>query len=129
MRATTLALLFAFCLSGQRHLQLDDLNRLQTVGPPLVSPDGKWILYTVGTVDQAGDKRESHVWMVSWDGRDRLQMTNSAEGESAPKWSPDGKFISFLSSRPGKAKGTQVWVLDRRGGEAVQFTEVKETIS
>ena len=129
MRPLTLLFLLTACLPAQRLLQLDDLNRLQTVGPPQLSPDGKGILYTVSTVDKTGDKRDSHVWMVSWSGTDALQITNSPEGESAPRWSPDGKYISFLSSRPGKAKGTQLWLLDRRGGEAVQLTELKQTIS
>ena len=52
-------------------------------------------------------------------------MTTSTESESAPRWSPDGRYLSFLSSRPGKAKGNQVWLLDRNGGEAQQFTDVK----
>ena len=129
MRAITLILLFAANLVGQRLLNLDDLNRIQTVGAPQISPDGKWILYTVGTVDKAGDKRDTHIWMVGWDGADRLQLTNGPDGESSPKWTPDGKSITFLSSRPGKAKGTQIWLLDRRGGEAVQMTELKENIS
>src|SRR6185503_15786176 len=43
----------------------------------------------------------------------------------APKFSPDGKYLSFTSSRSGPAKGNQVWLLDRSGGEAVQLTEVK----
>ena len=52
-------------------------------------------------------------------------MTFSPENENAPRWSPDGKYISFLSSRPGPAKGTQVWVLERSGGEARQLTQLK----
>ncbi len=129
MRTIVWALLLTSSLAGQRVLQTDDLNRLQTVGAPQVSPDGKWVLYTVGGVDKAGDKRDSHIWMVSWDGSAKLQMTNGSDGESAPKWSPDGQYISFLSARLGKAKGTQLWLLDRRGGEAVQMTEFRQNIN
>src|SRR6266478_6430028 len=53
------------------------------------------------------------------------QMTFSQDSESSPRWSPDGKYLSFTSSRPGKAKGNQVWLLDRNGGEAMQRTELK----
>jgi dipeptidyl aminopeptidase/acylaminoacyl peptidase len=129
MRTILLAMLLTSSLAGQHVLQTDDLNKLQTVGAPQVSPDGKWVLYTVGSTDKAADKRDSHIWMVNWDGSAKLQMTNSSDGESAPKWSPDGLYISFLSARPGKAKGTQIWLLDRRGGEAAQMTEFKENIS
>lgn len=110
-------------------LSLDDLSRFQDVAEPRVSPDGQWVLYTLATVDTAADKRETDIWMVGWDGKQRLQLTYTPESESAPHWSPDGQYISFLSSRPGKAKGAQVWVLDRRGGEARQLTSTKLKIS
>jgi dipeptidyl aminopeptidase/acylaminoacyl peptidase len=63
--------------------------------------------------------------MVSYDGKTNRQMTAGEEGESSPRWSPDGKYLSFTSSRKGAAKGSQVWLLDRAGGEAVQLTDVK----
>ncbi len=99
------------------------------MGDPHCSPDAKWVAYTVTSVDVAGDKRDTDVWMASTDGKQNMRVTTSAESESSPKWSPDGKYLSFLSSRPGKAKGNQVWVLDRRGGEAQQFTEFKGRLS
>ncbi len=64
--------------------------------------------------------------MVKWDGSERLQLTFGKEGAGNPRFSPDGKYISFLSSRPGPAKGTQVWVLDRRGGEPEQLTAITD---
>ncbi len=81
--------------------------------------------YTVSTVDPKEDKTDSHVWMAGLDGKDDRQVTSSQDSESSPRWSPDGKYLSFTSSRPGAAKGNQVWLLDRQGGEALQLTDVK----
>lgn len=110
----------------KRDITLDDFARLQRVSAPVLSPDGEWILYTVGQIDMKEDKSHSHLWMVKWDGSVHLQLTYGKEGASSPKFSPDGKYISFLSSRPGPAKGEQVWVMDRRGGEAEQLTAITD---
>ncbi len=64
--------------------------------------------------------------MVKWDGSVHLQLTYGKEGASSPKFSPDGRYISFMSSRPGTVKGDQVWVMDRRGGEAEQLTNITD---
>ena len=110
----------------KRPISLDDLNRIVRVGAPVVSPDGAWVAYTASTVNSKEDKNVSQVWMVSWDGAVHLQLTSAKEGASDPKFSPDGKYVSFLSSRPGAAKGTQIWVMDRRGGEPQQFTAITD---
>src|SRR4051812_11556138 len=110
----------------KRDITLDDLAKFQRVSPPTISPDGEWILYTVSQVDTKEDKSQSHIWMVKWDGSVHLQLTYGKEGASAPKFSPDGRYISFLSSRPGTVKGDQVWVMDRRGGEAEQLTNITD---
>ncbi len=110
----------------KRAITLDDLARLQRVSAPVVSPDGDWVIYTVSQADTKEDKSLTHLWMVKWDGSVHLQLTYGKEGASDPKFSPDGRYISFMSSRPGAAKGTQVWVMDRRGGEAEQFTAIAD---
>ncbi|MBO0859907.1 MAG: S9 family peptidase, partial [Chloracidobacterium sp.] len=81
--------------------------------------------YVVSNIDVKEDKASSHIWMISFDGKTERQMTSSQESESSPRWSPDGRYLSFTSSRPGPAKGNQVWLLDRDGGEAFQLTELK----
>jgi dipeptidyl aminopeptidase/acylaminoacyl peptidase len=118
------SLLFAQA-PARRALKIDDMHRFHDVRDAQISPDGRWVAYTVNTVDSTADKSDTDVWITSWDGKQHLRMTTSTESESAPRWSPDGRWLSFLSTRPGKAKGNQVWLLDRNGGEAQQFTDVK----
>src|SRR6266853_1330524 len=123
-----LLLILAAALSAQtthRPLKLDDLARLRDVRDPQLSPDGQWAAYVVATIDTKEDKGNTHIWMVGYDGKNDRQITFSTDSETSPRWSPDGSYLSFTSSRPGKAKGNQVWLLDRNGGEAFQLTDVK----
>jgi dipeptidyl aminopeptidase/acylaminoacyl peptidase len=123
--------LVSLCLMAgpPRLLTIDDMHRFQEIRDPQISPDGNWVAYTVKSTDVKEDKDDTDVWMVSWDGARQLRLTSSPENETAPRWSPDGRYLSFLSSRPGKARGAQVWLLDRMGGEAQQLTAVKQKIS
>jgi dipeptidyl aminopeptidase/acylaminoacyl peptidase len=113
---------------ARRAVSVSDLYRLHDVRDPQLSPDGRWVAYTVTTVDSAKDRSTTHVWMTSWDGATTLQATTSAESEHTPHWSPDNRYLAFLSARGG-ARSAQVWLLDRRGGEAMQLTDVKQSIS
>lgn len=107
-----------------RALRSSDIYRLRDVGAARISPDGAWIAYTVTTTDSAKDKSDSDVWMVSWDGTRTLRMTASPEPESNPRFSPDNRYLSFVSGRY-ESKGGQIWLLDRGGGEAVRLTDFK----
>jgi len=123
-----------------------DIYRLPAISDPQPSPDGKWVSYTLSTIDSLKDNRNSDVWMISVDGAQDIQLTNSPDGESRARWSPDGKYISFLSSRQAteptamvanellpvaraKFQGSQVWLLDRRGGEGRRLTDRKGGVS
>ncbi len=109
--------------TAQRPLRPGDVYRLQTLGDPQISPDGQWVAYTLTSVDSAKDKRNTDIWMVSWDGMQTVQLTNSPDAETNPRWSPDGRYLSFTSARQGGS--SQVWLMDRRGGEAIKLTDVK----
>lgn len=112
---------------SQRPLRPSDFYRMRTISEPVVSPDGKWVAYSLSVVDSIKDKRISDLWMSGWDGADHVQLTHSPEGEGAPKFSPDGKYLSFLSSR-GNLDRDQIWLMDRRGGEAKKLTSIKGDI-
>lgn len=111
----------------KRPLRVDDLYRIQTVRDPKVSPDGQWVAYVVSQLDSTRDKANVDLHMVSWDGTKHVQLTWTPEGEGAPRWSPDGKYLSFTTARGEKAK-PQVWVLDRLGGEARRLTNHREGV-
>ena len=121
--------LFSILSNAQtkRPLRPGDIYLLQTIGEPQLSPEGDWVAYSLSTVDSAKDRRSSHIWMINWKGDQTIQMTNGAESESNPKWSPDGKYLSFTAARQGSS--SQIWLLDRRGGEAVKLTDIKGDLS
>eukprot|EP01137_Pigoraptor_chileana_P036472 Opistho-2@32135 len=125
----SLCLWASFNLSAQnptkRPLKPSDVYRLKTVTDAKISPEGNWVSYTLSTIDSAKNKRNADVYMVSWDGKETVQLTHTPDGESQARWSPDGKYLSFVSSRNGLTS-SQIWLMDRRGGEAKQLTDLKK---
>ena len=109
--------------ADRRPIEVDDYFALKYVGSPTVSPDGKWVAYSVSSQDLEKDSRGSRIWMTPVSGGEPLPM--SAKGSSAwsPRWTPDGKHLSFVGTSD-ESDGSQVFTLDLRGGERVQVTNV-----
>ncbi|HEY1339830.1 MAG TPA: S9 family peptidase [Bryobacteraceae bacterium] len=124
------AVALVFAQPAKRLMTVDDQHRFHDVRDVQISPDGKWVAYTVSSVDVTADKSDTDIWMANWDGTQQVRLTSSPDGENAPRWSPDGRYVSFLSSRTGgKARGNQIWLLDRTGGEAQQMTDFKTRLA
>jgi dipeptidyl aminopeptidase/acylaminoacyl peptidase len=128
LSAFTLSVALNLSAQEKKPLKPADVYRIPTVSDAQLSPDGKWVAYSVSEVDTAKDKRVSHIWMQSFDGKESLELTHGDEAASSPRWSPDGKYLSFLSSRDSKT-GSQIWLIDRRGGEGAKLTNIKGDLS
>jgi dipeptidyl aminopeptidase/acylaminoacyl peptidase len=111
----------AFAQDGAKHpITFTDLISMHRVAEPQVSPDGKWVAYTVATPDMEANRNASNIWVVATAGGAEIQLTRSGH-DSSPVWSPDGKSIAFLSSRSGDS---QVYLLSTDGGEAHPLTKL-----
>ena len=116
----------------RRRLEVDDYYRIKDVADAQISPEGKWVAYTVKSHDPVNDASEERVWMVATSGGDTIPLT--AEGACAfhPRWSPNRKFLAYLRE-PGACgsetyAGGQVWLLNRAGGEPEQVTHTAQNV-
>lgn len=122
------ALFTLFSAGAQtRLIRPDDVYRLRSVSNPQLSPDGNWILYSVSKADSAKDKFESKLYMVNTAGDETIQLTDEKTA-GAPAWSPDNQYISFLSKGKAETEGSQLFLMNRKGGEPMQLTHIKGEI-
>jgi dipeptidyl aminopeptidase/acylaminoacyl peptidase len=119
----------ALAESANNRFGPDDLARLADVTEPEASPDGRWLAYTVTTTNLDADKKQSDLWRVNWDGKERKPLTQTPDtNETHPQWSPDRKSIAFLSDRGGDDAKTQVWIMGISGGAPSQVTDFPEGV-
>jgi dipeptidyl aminopeptidase/acylaminoacyl peptidase len=108
-----------------RSLKPEDFATLREVDEPNISPDGNLVAYVVKVADMEKDKRPANLWLAKWDGSENRSLTFGNKGQKHPRWSPDGKWIGFLSGREDDNENDQLWMLPIGGGEAEKITDVK----
>src|SRR5713226_9422056 len=109
-----------------RPITVDDLFQIREVSDPQLSPDAQSVAYTVKTLLLKDDKSEERIWTVPTAGSEAIPMTAEGVSSSHSRWSPDGKYLAFLSARnEGK---TQIWLLNRSGGEAQHLTDTPQDV-
>src|SRR5262245_52331708 len=127
MKTVFVAVLFtalpAFAAKG---LTVDDMLAMQRVSDPQVSPDGKWVAFSVRDTDLEANKGRFDVWLAATDGSTVTRLTTHEANDQDARWSPDGKWIYFTSTRTGTA---QVWRIHPSGGEAEQVTKLDTDIN
>ncbi len=128
MRKTLLlACLLAVAAMGAETWTPEVALKVRAVASVVPSPDGKLVVYTENWAVMDGEKSEflTHIFLARADGSSRFQLTRGEKSSTAPQWSPDGRWITFLSSRAGK---NDLWRIPADGGEAERLTELKVDI-
>jgi dipeptidyl aminopeptidase/acylaminoacyl peptidase len=125
-------LLFVFlhtvAAQTSRHVpSIDELLTLKTVGAVQISPDGKWIAYTVGYADFKQDAFVNQLWLVEVSNSRNFQVTRGEKSSGTPRWSPDGTWLAFLSNRIEDKN--QIFAINPLGGESIQLTKSETAIS
>ena len=105
-----------------------DITRIRWIADPHISPDGRRVAFVVTTLSEDRDEYLSSVWMVDTGSGEPRQFTNGPKRDTAPRWSPDGTRLAFLSEREGKKKA-QLYVMPADGGEPTRLTDVKNGVA
>lgn len=111
-----------------RDLTIDDLYELHLPGDPQVSPDRSAVLTTVLRIDRDTDEYRAAIWIMSPDGGNPRQLTSGQWRDSAPRWSPDGRWIAFRSKR-AEDSASQLYVMPVNGGEPVRITSLEHGVT
>src|SRR5881396_2849729 len=110
----------------RRAITFEDFIALKGVSDPQLSPDGKWVAYTVGVPSLQENRGISRIWVADAStGRSR-QLTGGPGSDRQPRWSPDGKTLAFISTREA---GAQIWLMPIAGGDARKVSSLPDGAS
>jgi dipeptidyl aminopeptidase/acylaminoacyl peptidase len=107
----------------KRAITFDDFIALKSVSDPQLSPDGKWVAYTVSTPSLQDNRNVARVWIAEVATGKSRQVTNGPGSDRQPRWSPDGKTLAFIATREG---GPQLWMLPIAGGDARKVSSLPD---
>src|SRR5260370_13641310 len=108
-------------------LTIQDYATMPLISSPMISPDGKRIVYVLSRADMERSVYDTDLWLIGVDGSNDTRLTRSLSTNNHPRWSPDGRRIAFLSDRDGGRLA--IWTIGANGGEAEKITTEKSSIS
>src|SRR5215510_362319 len=122
-RVIALIAILMFCLSlapaketqQARAFSIDDLLKVRRVADPQLSPNGRWIAFTIADTDKTANRRITQIYVISIDGGEPRALTAEKDSSHSPRWSPDGRRLAFVSARGGES---QIWTMDFSNSEA-----------
>jgi dipeptidyl aminopeptidase/acylaminoacyl peptidase len=121
-RSPFLLLAFAAMLFAQkRPFDVNAMMELKRMSDPQISPDGRWVTFTVQSVDLPANRKPQQIWIVPLAGGTPRQITHDGEANQRARWSPDSKRIAYISDRGGSS---QIWLMDPDGGNPKQVTNL-----
>jgi dipeptidyl aminopeptidase/acylaminoacyl peptidase len=110
-----------------RGMVAEDLTRIRFVGDPQLAPDGRTVAFVVTVLSEDRDEYLSNIWLVGTTGGTPRRFTAGPGRDAAPRWSPDGSRLAFVSEREAGKKG-QLYVMPAAGGEAVRLTDLRHGV-
>jgi dipeptidyl aminopeptidase/acylaminoacyl peptidase len=111
----------AMLFAQKRPFDANAMMELKRISDPQISPDAKWVAFTVESVDVAANSKPSQVWIVPLSGGAPRQITHDGTANQRPRWSPDSRRIAYISNRSGSS---QIWLMDPDGGNAKAVTNL-----
>ncbi len=121
-------------MMNKRPMEIEDLLRIRFPQHAALSPDGTRVVFALAHLDHDANEIRGALWLVPSAGGSPTPFTADEARDTSPKWSPDGRWIAFLSNRSGKRRGAkpapmQLWVIPADGGEARQLTTFKAGVT
>lgn len=126
----SLVITFSLALTAnaqRRAPTVDDLLNVKSLDGAQISPDGKWVAYTVNETDWKQDAFVSHIWLVNIQTGKNFQLTRGEKSSTNPRWSSDGEWLAFTSNRIGDKN--QIFLIHPDGGEAIQLTKAENGVN
>lgn len=105
---------------------VDDLLMIKSAGGARISPDGKWVAYTVSETSFKADAYVAQIWVAEAESGRTFQLTRGEKSAGNARWSPDGSWLAFTSDRVGDRN--QLFAIQPGGGEAVQLTKSETAV-